>query len=253
MGLWEARLDTDGDGDVDLSDLPSKDLGGLGGIFGRQEKVGRPNREGSMARKLLKQVSRLGLVLVMGFLFTVPCLGQVDGPHLTVGPTVGYADWSKDVNLDNGWHYGGRLGLWLNGYLGIEGHYGLMSAKTLHGGRHWIGTSTDAAVDQDLNLYGGNVIFNISPTKAVSPFLLGGWQEARYDKNDVWPEETFMNGPQVGAGLFLWPLPRVSLRAEVRDWMWDFQSPPAPESSRRGLDSTILSIRWGSRWPSADG
>jgi outer membrane protein OmpA-like peptidoglycan-associated protein len=180
-----------------------------------------------MERELVRILRRLGLVLVMGLLFTVPCLGQVDGPHVTVGPTVGYTDWSKEVNLDNGWHYAGRLGLWLNGYLGIEGQYGFMSGKTLHGGRPWVGTKVAAAIDQDLNLYGGNVIFNISPTKAYSPFLLGGWQEARYDKNVIWPEETFMNGPQVGAGLFLWPLPRIALRAEVRDWMWDFRPPPA--------------------------
>jgi outer membrane protein OmpA-like peptidoglycan-associated protein len=199
-------------------------------------------KEGVMENELVRNLRRLGLVLVMGLLFTIPCRGQVDGPHLTVGPTVGYVDWHDAVNLDNGWHYGGRLGLWLNGYLGIEGHYGLVSTQTLHGGRHWVGESTEAH-DQNLALYGGNVIFNISPTKAYSPFVLGGWQEAHYDKNAAWPNETFVNGPQVGAGLFLWPLPRVSLRAEVRDCMWDFQSPPAPASFSEGWwDNFVYSV-----------
>jgi len=37
-----------------------------------------------MKRKPVKNLRCLGLVHVMGLLFTVPCLGQVDGPHLTV-------------------------------------------------------------------------------------------------------------------------------------------------------------------------
>ncbi len=160
-----------------------------------------------MSSRLRDNLGRLSLACVLGFLVVAPCLGQVDGPHLTVGPTVGYVDWSKDVNLANDLYYGGRLGLWLNGYLGIEGHYSLMSTKTLHAGRHWVAPWNAPAVDQDLKLYGGNVIFNISPTKVFSPFLLGGYQEARYDKNDAWPEETFMNGPQAGAGLFLLAAP----------------------------------------------
>lgn len=173
---------------------------------------------------------RIVIVLALTLLSSLPSFAQVDGPHLTVGATGGYVDWSDETNLDAAWHFGGRLGLWLNGYLGLEGQYGLSSAETLHGGRPWIGPLRLRAVDQDLSLYGGNVIFNIAPTKLFSPFLLAGWQEARYDENAVWPEVTYMNGPQFGAGVFFWPLPRVALRAEVRDWMWDFHaSPPAPD------------------------
>jgi len=182
-----------------------------------------------MQKRLILNVRLAGLAFVMGLLFTVPCLGQVNGPHLTVGPTVSYADWSKDMNLDNEVLIGGHLGLWLNGYLGIEGHYAPMSGKTLHSGRHWIGPETAAAVDQDISLYGGNVILNFSPTKVLSPFLVGGWQEGHWDENDIWPEETYTNGPQFGAGLFFWPLSRLAVRAEVRDWLWDFkESTPDP-------------------------
>ncbi len=142
---------------------------------------------------------------------------------------VGYVDAEKDVNLENMPHYGGLVGLWLNGYLGLEGHYSLMSGETLHRGLPWIGRESSPAVDQDLAVYGGNVILNFAPKSSVSPFLLGGWQEAKYDKNDAWPEEEFVNGPQVGAGLYFWPLPRLAVRAEVRDWLWDFTSPLAPD------------------------
>lgn len=196
-------------------------------------------REGLMERRLVQNLLRLVLVLAMGSFFASPCLGQVDGPHLTVGPTLGYAHWSEGVNLDNGLLYGGRLGLFLNGYVGIEGHYALMSAKTLHGGRPWIEPPA-SAVDQDLNLYGGNIILNISPTKAYSPFLLAGWQETHYDKNTAWPEDTFINGPQFGAGLFLWPLPRLAVRAEVRDWLWDFKSPPALDPPGDGWTNNLV-------------
>ncbi len=182
-----------------------------------------------MRLKLWRGLGYLALAMALGQFTAAPALGQVDGPHLTLGPTAGYVDPSEDVNLDSELHYGGRLGLWLNGYIGVEGNYSLMSTETLHGGRPWVGTSEQVAIDQDLELYGGNVIFNIAPTKIISPFLIGGWQEAKLDKNDIWPDETFLNGPQVGAGLFLWPLPRLALRAEVRDWLWDFNSPPAPD------------------------
>lgn len=173
----------------------------------------------------------LGLAVTLGIMLAAPCIGQVDGPHLTVGPFLGYADWADDVNLDNDNDllYGGRLGLWANGYLGIEGHYGVMSTETLHGGRPWVGATDEKGADQDLNLYGGNVIFNIAPTKLLSPFLLAGWQEAKFEENDAWPwGESYVNGPQFGAGIFFWPADRIALRAEVRDWMWDFDSPPDP-------------------------
>ena len=129
-----------------------------------------------MKKQVTRNSRRLGLLVAMGLLVTVPCLGQVSGPHLTVGPRVGYANWSGDVNLESGWQYGGQLGLWINGYLGIEGNYGVMSAKTLHGGHPWVGRTGAAGVDQDLTLYGGNLIFNLAPERVFSPFLLGGYQ-----------------------------------------------------------------------------
>jgi OOP family OmpA-OmpF porin len=193
-----------------------------------------------MGRELVRHLSRLGFVLMMGFLITVPCLGQVDGPHLTLGPTVGYADWSKDMNLDNELLYGGRLGIWANGYVGLEGHYTIMAAKTLHYGRTWIGNETSVGVDQDLSLYGANVILNISPTKVFSPFLVGGWQEAEFEDNTAWPEKAFMNGPQFGGGFFFWPHPRVALRGEIRDLMWDFKSPPAPDPPGEGWEHNLV-------------
>jgi outer membrane protein OmpA-like peptidoglycan-associated protein len=192
-----------------------------------------------MEERLALNARRLGLAVVMGALLTAPCLGQVDGPHVTVGPSLGYVDWSKDMNLDNDVLIGGRLGLWLNGYLGIEGHYAPMSGKTLHGGQHWIGPSTAEAVDQDLSLYGGNIILNLSPTKALSPFLVGGWQEGKWDKNDIWPEETYTNGPQFGAGFFFWPLSRLAVRAEVRDWLWDFDE-TVPDPPGEGWTHNIV-------------
>jgi len=186
--------------------------------------------EGRIRRCLAGNAFTLVLTAVAVLMTGAPCFGQVDGPHVTIGPMAGYADWDEDVNLDSAWLYGGRLGLWANGYLGLEGYYGVQSATTLHNGRHWIGLPSTPELDQDLALYGASVIFNIAPTRTLSPYLTGGWQEAKYDANAHWPEETVENGPQFGAGLFIWPAPRVALRLEARDWMWKFDSPPAPDA-----------------------
>jgi outer membrane protein OmpA-like peptidoglycan-associated protein len=181
-----------------------------------------------MGSSLGHDLGRLSLACVLGFVITVPCLGQVDGMHVTVGPTAGYVDWSKDLNLENSAHYGASVGLWLNSRLGIEGQYTLTSTKTLHYGYRWIGSSESPAVDQDLTLYGASLIYDVLPGEKFSAFLLGGWQEGKYDANDVWPEVEYMNGPQIGIGCFYWPNPRLALRADIRDWMWDFASPPVP-------------------------
>jgi len=174
-------------------------------------------------------LGRLGFVCGLGLALAAPCLGQVEGMHLDLAPMVGYVDAAKHVNLENTMHYGGLVGLWLNGYLGVEAHYSLISGETLHGGRPWIVSKSSSSMDQDLAVYGGNMIFNFAPKSIVSPFVLGGWQEAKYDANDGWPDETYANGPQFGAGVFFWPLPRLAVRAEVRDWLWDFTSSDVPE------------------------
>jgi len=180
-------------------------------------------------RSLLRHsLGRLSLACAVGFVLTAPCLGQVDGAHVTVGPTAGYVDWSNDLNLDNAPHYGGNLGLWLNGHLGLEGQFTFSSTQTQHNGLRWIGALDRPGVDQDLTLYGVNLIYNIAPEEKFSTFLLGGWQEAKYDANDVWPEQEYLNGGQVGFGFLYWVAPRMLLRAEVRDWMLDLPSPPTP-------------------------
>jgi outer membrane protein OmpA-like peptidoglycan-associated protein len=168
---------------------------------------------------------------VVAFLLLPPGNGaaQVDGPHVRIGPSVGYADWSKHINLDNEVLYGGRIGLWPNGYIGVEGHYAFLSGQTREGPRRWLGTSALGAVDQEVHLYGGNVIVNVAPTRRISPFVVAGWQEARYLENDGWPETTFENGPEAGAGVLVWPSNRVAIRAEVRDLLWKFDSSQAPD------------------------
>jgi len=203
-----------------------------------------------MDRRKSRGWNRLGAIALLFLLLPGIGVAQVDGPHLTLGPYVGYAGWSDDVNLDDDWQFGGRLGLWLNGYLGLEGHYGILSGETIDGGRPW-GSPGDA-IDQDMSFYGVNAIFNITPTKSVSPFLLGGWQEARFDENDVWPDPSYLNGPQLGAGVFFWPLSRLAVRAEVRDWMWNFDDntpePPGDEWTHNLVYSIGVDFALGG-WP----
>ena len=57
------------------------------------------------------------------------------GVHLNVTPFVGYGDWAKEINLDNKAYFGGRLGLGVGRYLGVEGYYGWLGTHTEYGKR----------------------------------------------------------------------------------------------------------------------
>lgn len=167
----------------------------------------------------------------------------VDGPHLTVTPSLGYVDWSKYVNRDNGIIYGGRAGLMMNRWIGLEAHYALGSMETIHGGRQWIGGTDRPPVDIDLQHYGLDAIFHVIPDAPVSPFLIIGWQEWKFDATPAWPEQTFENGPEFGAGVLFRAAPRVGIRAEVRDAQWKFDNvltpnPPGEDSN----DNLIFSV-----------
>jgi len=52
------------------------------------------------------------------------------GLHLNITPFGGYADFAKEVNLDDRPEFGGRLGIGFGRYISIEGYYAWMSSHT---------------------------------------------------------------------------------------------------------------------------
>lgn len=173
--------------------------------------------------------TRASAAIVASLTLLTAAGAQVEGPHLTLTPQLGYVDWSKHANRESDIIYGGRVGLMMNGMIGVEGHYSLGSTETIHGGRQWIHATNLPKADIDLQHYGVDAIFHPIPASPISPFLMVGWQEWKFDETTAWREVTFESGPEFGAGLLVRPAPRIGIRAEVRDALWKFESPPAPE------------------------
>ena len=163
----------------------------------------------------------------------------VNGFNVTVEPWGGFMKWAKNVNFESKVTYGGTLGLSFYRYVGIEGFVGRISPATNHGSTIWTDPDSTARppVDDDVLLYGGNLIVNLRPSAWFDPFVLGGWQEGKIDSKAAWvPNSSYMNGYMVGGGVKLRPAPRMAIRAEVRDLIWQFKVPPA--STPPGTDAT---------------
>src|SRR5438132_9873815 len=162
----------------------------------------------------------------------------VNGFGVTVEPWVGFVKWAKNINYESKLTYGGTLGLTPFRYIGVEGFVGRVPPQTNHGLTIWNDqTSTAPPVSTDVLLYGANLIVHLRPSAIFDPFVTGGWQEGRVKPDD--PSVTnpsYTNGFQVGGGLRIQPSPRIALRADVRDLVWQFDSPPA--SNPPGHDAT---------------
>jgi len=134
--------------------------------------------------------------------------------------------------------FGGTAGINFHRYVGIEGFLGYTNPDTKNGSTLWRDPAiVTPAVPTKTLLYGADLIVNLRPSAWFCPFVMGGWQEARV-KDDVTPEPDpqYVNGWSVGGGLKVRPAPRVAIRADVRDLVWQFDSPPA--SDPPGSDAT---------------
>jgi OOP family OmpA-OmpF porin len=164
----------------------------------------------------------------------ITAMAQVNGVHVTVFPWYGYANFAKNVNFDDKTIYGGSLGLNFHRYVGIEGHLGRSSPPTVDGFTLYAPASPAtplAPAEVDMLHYGGNLVVNLRPSAWFSPYLMAGWQEAKFDYKDevAVPKPRYLNGWNYGGGVKLHVAPRVAIRAEFRDAMWTFpEGTPAP-------------------------
>jgi len=158
---------------------------------------------------------------------------EVGGVHLNVTPFVGYGDWAKEINLDSRAYFGGRLGVGVGRYLGVEGYYGWMGTHTEYGTGDSLffqeGLSTSPRNTTDLQLYGADVILNLIPKSKFNPYILGGWHEEKITPDSPGPK-TYQNGAEFGGGVKIGVSRRAALRLELRDKLWSFgDSPTIPD------------------------
>jgi outer membrane protein OmpA-like peptidoglycan-associated protein/opacity protein-like surface antigen len=159
---------------------------------------------------------------------------QVNGFHFTIEPWAGNTKFAKNTNLDNGIVFGGTVGANFHRYVGIEGFVGRGSTHTRNGTTLWtVASSTAPSVDVDPLFYGGNLIVSLRPSAWLVPFVTAGWQEMKIkiDEPGFPTTPRYENGWQVGGGLKLRVLPRMAIRAEVRDALWKYGGAPTPPGS----------------------
>lgn len=170
--------------------------------------------------------------LALALSFPGAARSEVGGLHLNITPFGGYADWAKEINLKNRANFGGRLGIGLGRLISVEGYYGWMRTPTEYGTGDSLffepGISNSPGRNMDLQLYGADAILNLIPLSVFNVYVLGGYHEEKItaDAPDV---RTFMNGPEFGGGVKIGLGSRSMLRFELRDKLWSFDSPPAPD------------------------
>src|SRR5882672_4445581 len=101
-----------------LSALPSYGIP----ILMRRDAPLPPAKRGRMM-KPLRIVTVLAVVAIATLSGTRDAMSEPGGLHLNITPFGGYANWAKDVNLDDKAMFGGRVGLGFGRYLGAEGYY----------------------------------------------------------------------------------------------------------------------------------
>jgi len=181
--------------------------------------------------KLLRiSIAALTVLLLHGLSAPEIARSEPGGLHLNLTPFGGFATWAKDVNLANKPMFGGRAGIGFGRHLGVEGYYSWMTTHTEYGTGDSLFTfaSQTPQTDQSIKGYGVDLTLNLFPSIAFNPYVLGGWHEETIE-SDVSSNKTFMNGLEFGGGVKLGLGRKVALRLELRDKLWQFDSPPAPD------------------------
>jgi OOP family OmpA-OmpF porin len=160
---------------------------------------------------MLRLVSLSALVL-----FLAPgAQAELEGPQITLSPYAGTTIWDDDLGLKDKLIYGGRAGLFMGPWLGIEGTYGLSTTET----------EVSPSYDTDMEHIGADLVFNFLPFGRVNPYLTGGWSQLRYDSDSdnpaVDPGPHYFQGWEFGGGLKILLVQgdqtRLDLRLDARD------------------------------------
>lgn len=185
-------------------------------------------------------MASLGLALLTT-LHAHAAYSQLQGSYVTIEPWGGYAKFAKNVNFENAPYYGGTVGIMPYRYIGIEGHVGNGAMNSRSGFTPYTVLPQFTTTARALHLahYGGDLVVNFRPSGVVSPYVLGGWQEARvkFANTDSVAKPIFLNGYEFGAGIKIHFTPRVALRAEARNAVWKFPDGTPPPAGTDGTDN----------------
>lgn len=187
--------------------------------------------------KSLRMCAVLAVVAIATLSATRPASSEPGGLHLNITPFGGYWTWAKEVNLDKKAFFGGRVGIGFGRHLGIEGYYSWLTTHTKYGLGDSLFTppapgSQSPPNDVDVQGYGGDITLNLFPSIAFNPYVFGGWHEEKVAAKNVTPDiRTYKNGPEFGGGVKLGMGRKTAIRLEIRDKLWKFDSPPAPDNN----------------------
>lgn len=194
------------------------------------------------------------LVLSSLVLTAATVRAQVSGPHLTVSPYAGWTLWADSLNQKDQLIYGGRVGIMLNSFFGVEGTAGFLSGQTESGPWPYVRRVPGIEVDEEIRHLALDAIFKIG-NGPVAPYLLGGWQQLQFENDDpAWGHRT-EHGFEAGGGLLISPAPRVAIRLDARDVFFEFDRfpPDIPEGTNHNFFLTAgLSFALGGSTTTAD-
>jgi outer membrane protein OmpA-like peptidoglycan-associated protein/opacity protein-like surface antigen len=208
-----------------------------------------------------RKVFRLFAPTLLLLLAAAPPVHAIYGPSVTIFPWYGYANFAKNVNLEDESIFGVSLGLRPFRYVGIEGHIGRSTTETTHGFAPTTPPTLPAVLTpQEVEIlhYGFNLVVHFRPSAVVSPYVMAGWQEGRweYDNEDSVPKARFENGWEVGGGIVFKVHPRIGIRAEFRDAFWTFPAgtpePPGEDATDNQFYTAGLEFNFGGSTSRAD-
>ncbi len=161
-------------------------------------------------------IKLLALALVLGTLSIGSVMAATDDndkPLFSVTPYLGHANWDTDLNIDDGFIFGGHGAFHFLQWLSLEGTYGYNSSNKISNG-----------TDVTMTHFGADLVAELLPSKKFNPYLTAGWAQLNHDPDGG--EKVYLNGWEAGVGAKI----RLggdnasyrALRIEVRDVMSDF-------------------------------
>lgn len=172
-------------------------------------------------RRLSAAAALLGLFLLAAL--PEPVQAQVQGASYTVSPTGQYVFFESDLlgdgesRLENGFLYGGQVGLGFGQYLTLSGEYLLGDGFEV--------TGDGGGQDVDLKRYGGQVRLNLGnfdfgEAGGFQPFLIGGAGVIEFDPEDLGTTENIY--AKAGAGITFSALDRFTLSLSAEGMGYEY-------------------------------
>ncbi len=177
--------------------------------------------------KPLRMCAVLAVVAIATLSATRVARSEPGGLHLNVTPFAGLWDWAQEVNLKSKVFYGGRVGIGLGRYLGVDGYYSWMPTQTEYGIGDSLFRSSSLSPSADMKApgYGADLTLNLLPERAINPYLFGGWHEEKItSKSSTPPPPAYFNGLEFGGGFKL-GRGHTALLLEFRDKLLQLDSP----------------------------